>query len=56
MFDMPGAQPLTSLYIAVRIELSRPRSSESPNRVPWVGSVLDGACASWVWIVEIAEL
>ena len=55
MIDMPGpARRRLSTWRAHRAE--QVRQLGVPNGVPWVGSVLDGGCASWVWIVAIAEL
>ena len=55
LVTLPVSPPTVASICSRMFESSCWRSG-SPNSVPCVGSLLDGACASWVWIVVIAEL
>ena len=56
MLVMLPVSPPTVASICSRMVDSSCWRSESPNSVPCVGSLLEGACASWVWICVTAEL
>ena len=56
MLAMLPVSPPTVASICSRMVESSCWRSESPNSVPCVGSLLEGAWVSWVWIMLIAEL
>ena len=56
MLVMLPVRPPRVASICSRMVESSCWRSESPNSVPCVGSLLEGAWVSWVWIRVIAEL